>query len=95
LYASPNIIRVIKSRRIRWAGHAECMGEIRNSFNILIGKPERKRLLRRSRRRWEDNIRRDLGNRLGSCWLDACGSGQEAVAGSCEHGILIRLKKLC
>jgi hypothetical protein len=53
LYASPNIIRVIKSRRTRWAGHVACMGEMRNAYNILVGKPERKIPLRRPRRRWE------------------------------------------
>jgi hypothetical protein len=56
LYASPNIIRVIKSRRMRWVGHVARMGEMRNVYKILVGKPEGKRPLRRSRRRWEDNI---------------------------------------
>jgi hypothetical protein len=56
LYASPNIVGVLKSRRMRWAGHVACMGEIRNTYNILVGKPEGKRPLRRPRRRWEDNI---------------------------------------
>jgi hypothetical protein len=60
MYGSPKIIRVIKSWRMRWAGHVECMGEMRNGYNILVGKSEGKRPLGRSRRRWEDNIRRDL-----------------------------------
>jgi hypothetical protein len=51
LYASPNIISVIKSRRMRWAGHVALMGETRNAYKILIGKPEGKRPLRRHRRR--------------------------------------------
>jgi hypothetical protein len=59
LYSSPNIIRMIKSRRMRWAGHVARMGELRNAHNIL-GKPEGKRTLRRTRRRWEDNIKMDL-----------------------------------
>jgi hypothetical protein len=56
LYASPNIISVIKSRRVRWAGHVARMGEMRNSYKVLVGQPEGKRLLGRPRRRWEDNI---------------------------------------
>jgi hypothetical protein len=54
------IIRVIKSRRIGWAGHVAHMGEMRNALNVLVGKPGRKRPLGRSRRRWERNIRMDL-----------------------------------
>jgi hypothetical protein len=51
MYSSPNIIRTIKSRRMRWAGHVACMGETRNPYRILVGKPEGKRLLGRPRRR--------------------------------------------
>jgi hypothetical protein len=51
---------MIKSRRMRWAGHVAQMGEKRNAYRILVGKPEGKRQLRRSRRRWEDNIRMNL-----------------------------------
>jgi hypothetical protein len=60
LYASPNIIRVIKSRRTRWVGHVARMGEMRNAYNIMVGKPEGKRPLGRHRHKWEDNIRTDL-----------------------------------
>jgi len=60
LYSSPNIVRVIKSRRMRWAGHVARMGERRGVCRILVGKPEGRRLLGRPRRRWEDNIRMDL-----------------------------------
>jgi hypothetical protein len=60
LYSSPNIIRQIKSRRIRWAGHVARMGEERNVYRVLMGKPEGKRPLGRPRRRWEDEIRMDL-----------------------------------
>jgi hypothetical protein len=56
LYYSPSIIRIIKSRRMRWAGHVERMGEKRNACRILVGKTEGKRPLGRPRRRWEDNI---------------------------------------
>jgi hypothetical protein len=59
-YSSRNIIRQIKSRRMRWAGHMAHMGEGRNVYRVLMGKPEGKRPLERSRRRWEDGIKMDL-----------------------------------
>ena len=60
LYSSPNIVRVIKSRRMRWAGDVARMGEVRGVYRVLVRKPEGKRPLGRSRRRWVDNIRTDL-----------------------------------
>jgi hypothetical protein len=60
LYSSPNIVRVIKSRRMRWAGHVARMVEGRGVYRVLIGRPENKRPLGRPRRRWEDNIKLDL-----------------------------------
>jgi hypothetical protein len=60
LYSSPSIISMIKSRGMRWAGHVTRMGEERNPYRFLVGKPEGKRPLGRPRRRWEDNIRIDL-----------------------------------
>jgi hypothetical protein len=60
LYYSPSIIRIIKSRRMRWAGHVTSMGGKRNAYRILVGKPEGKRRLGRPRRRREDNIGMDL-----------------------------------
>ena len=60
LHTSPNIVRVIKSRRMRWAGHVTRMGEERGAYRVLVGKPEGKRTLGRRRRRWVDNIRMDL-----------------------------------
>jgi hypothetical protein len=54
------IVRVIKSRRMRWAGHVACMGEGRGVYRVLVGRPEVKRPLGRPRCRWEDNIRMDL-----------------------------------
>jgi hypothetical protein len=60
LYASPNIIRVMRSRRMRGIGCVARMGEVRNVYNILVGKQEGKRLLERPRHRWEDNIRMDV-----------------------------------
>jgi len=60
LYSSPNSVRVIKSRRMRWAGHVARMGNGRGVYRILVGKPEGRKPLGRPRRRWEDNIRMDL-----------------------------------
>jgi hypothetical protein len=59
LYSSPSIIRIIKARKMRWAGHVARMGEKRNAYKLL-GKPEGRRSLGRPRRRWVDNIRIDL-----------------------------------
>jgi hypothetical protein len=60
LYSSPNIVRVIKSRMMMWAGHVARMGEGRGVYRVLVGRPEGKRPLGRLRRRWEDNIKLDL-----------------------------------
>jgi hypothetical protein len=60
LYSSPNIIRVIKSRRMRWAGHVARMGEKRGAYRVLVGRPQGRRPLERPRRRWEDNIKMDV-----------------------------------
>jgi hypothetical protein len=60
LYSTPSIIRVIKARRMKLAGHVARMGEVRGTYNILVGRPEGRRLLGRHRRRWEDNIRINL-----------------------------------
>jgi hypothetical protein len=59
-YSSPSIIRIIKSRRMRWTGHVARMGEKRNAYGILLGKPEGKTLLGRQRRRWADNVKMNL-----------------------------------
>jgi hypothetical protein len=60
LYSSPIIIRMIKSRKMRWAGHVARMGETRNAYRILVGYPEGKRPLGRPKRRWIHNIKMDL-----------------------------------
>jgi len=60
LCSLPNIVRVVKSRRMRWAGHVAPMGEDRVVHRVLVGKPEGKRLLGRPKRRWQDNIKIDL-----------------------------------
>ena len=73
LYCSPNIVRAIKSRRIRWAGHVACMGERRRVYRVLARKTQGKRPLGRPRRRWEDNIKMELQD-VGY-GLDRAGSG--------------------
>jgi hypothetical protein len=60
LYSWPNIVRVITSRRMRWAEHVARMGEGRGVYRVLVGRPEGKRPLGRPGRRWEDNIKMDL-----------------------------------
>jgi hypothetical protein len=60
LYSLPNIVRVIKSRRMRWAGHVALMGEGRGAYRVLVGRPKGKRPLGRPRHRWEYNIKMDL-----------------------------------
>ena len=73
MYRSPNVVRVIKSRRLRWAGHVVRMEEGRSAFKILTGKPTGKRLSGRPKRRWDDNIRMDLeeiGINAGN-WVDS------------------------
>ena len=76
LYSLPNIVRTVKSRRMRWAGHVARMGENRVVHMVLVEKSEGKRPLRRLRRRWEDNIKMDLQEVGGGSWgLDGVGSG--------------------
>ena len=80
LYSSPNIVQVIKSRRMRWAGHVAHMGERRGIYRFLVGKPEGRRPLRRPRHRCEDNIKMALkevgfGLWTGSNWLRIGTSG--------------------
>ena len=75
-YSSPNIVRVIKSRRMRWAGHVARMGEERAAYRVLVGKPEGKRPLGRPRRRWVDNIRMDLQG-VGCGYVDWIGLAQD------------------
>jgi hypothetical protein len=73
LYSSPNIVRVVKSRRMRWAGHVARMGEGRGAYRILVGRPEGRRPLGRPRCRWNDNIKMDLQEvewGRGMDWID-------------------------
>jgi len=76
LYSSPNIVRVIKSRRMKWAGHVARMGEERGVYRVLVGKPDGKRPLGRSRRRWVDNIRIAL-QEVGCGYMDWIGLAQD------------------
>ena len=72
LYSLPNIMGVVKSRRMRWAGYVARMREGRGVHRVLVGKPEGKRPLGRPRRRWEDNIKMDIQEVGGSCgdWME-------------------------
>jgi len=76
LYCSPNIVWVIKSRRMRWAGHVARMGEERGVYRFLVRKPEGKRPLGRPRRRWVDNIWTDL-QEVGCGYMDWIGLAQD------------------
>jgi hypothetical protein len=75
LYPSPDIIRQIKSRRMRWTRHVARMGEGRNVYRVLVGKPEGKRPLGRPRRRWEDRLKMGLREIGWGCGVDSPGSG--------------------
>ena len=76
LYCSPNIVRVIKSRRMRWAGHVAYMGEESGVYRVLVGKMEGRRPLGRPRRRWVDNIRMNI-QEVGCGYMDWIGLAQD------------------
>ena len=76
LYCSPNIVRVIKSRRMRWVGHVARMGEERGVYRVLVGKPEGNRPMGRPRRRWVNNIRMDL-QEVGCWYIEWIGLAQD------------------
>jgi hypothetical protein len=78
LYSSPSIIRIIKSRTMRWAGNVARMGEKRNAYRLLMGTPEGKRPLGRPRRRWVHNIKMDLGE-VGLGDVDWVGLAQDRI----------------
>jgi len=76
LYSSPNVVRVIIWRRVRWVGHVARLGERRGVYRVLVGKPEGKRQLGRPKLTWEDNIKMDLqAVECGGYGLDRAGSG--------------------
>jgi len=76
LYSSRNIVHVIKSRRMRWAGHVARMGDERGVYRVLVGIPEGRRPLGRPRRRWMDNIRMDL-QEVGCGYMDWIGLAED------------------
>jgi hypothetical protein len=86
LYSSPDIIMQIKSRRMRWVGHVARMGEERNVYRVLMGKPKGKRPSERPRHRWEDGIKMDLREIGWGCGVDSPGSGYGSLVGYCECG---------
>jgi hypothetical protein len=86
LYSSPNIIRKMKSMRMRWVGHVARMGKERNVYRVLVGKTEGKKVLGKPRHRWEDGIRMDLKEIGWGFRVDPVGPGQEPVASCCEYG---------
>ena len=85
-YSLPNIVWVVKSRRMRWAGHVAHIVEERGVHKVLVGKPEAKRPLWRPRRRWEDNIKMDLQEVGGSRgdWMEL--AQDRDGRGTCEYG---------
>jgi hypothetical protein len=87
LYSSSNIVQVMKSRKMRWAGHVARMGERRGVYRVLVGKPERKRPLGIPRIRWEDNIKMDL-RKVGCGGMDwiELSQGKGQVARTCKCG---------
>jgi hypothetical protein len=76
IYSFLGVIRMIKSRRMRWAGNVARNGEKKNAYRILVGTPDRKRLLGRPRRRWVDNIKMDGMIWIGLIWLRIWTSGE-------------------
>jgi hypothetical protein len=83
LYSSPNIMQVIKSRRMRWAGHVAHVGDRKGAYRVLVGRGERRRPLGRPRCRLEDNIKMDL-QALGLGGMEWIDVAQGQVAGTCE-----------
>jgi hypothetical protein len=86
LNSSPDIIRQIRSRRMRLAGHVTRMGEEKKVYKVLVGKAEGKRLLGRPSRRWEDGLNGSWGDWLGKCRVESAGPGYGLVASCCESG---------
>jgi len=92
ILSSPNIIRLIKSRSMRWAGHVAHMGERIDVYRVLMGRPDGNRPLGRSSRRWDDNIKMVLEEFRWECRLYSSSSGQEQVAGCYECSMNFRVQ---
>jgi hypothetical protein len=84
LYSFPNIIRQVKSRRMKWSGHVAWTGEEGKVYKLLVGKPRGKRLFGRLRHRWEDGIKMDLTEMAGRVWSASTWLRIGPVAGCCE-----------
>jgi len=95
LYSLANILRVVKSRRMRWAWHVARMGGGRGVYRVLVGKPVGKRPLGRPRHRWEVILRWIYRKWEGVCGLDGIASGWGQVAGTCEYGVEHSGSKKC
>jgi hypothetical protein len=91
LYSSPSIIRIIKSRKMRWAGHVARMGEKRNMYRLLVGKPKGKRPPGRSRCRWIDNIKMDLLE-IGLSVVDWIGLAQDGYRWRALVNLVMKLR---
>jgi hypothetical protein len=91
LYSLPNIVRVVKSRRMRWAALVARIGEGRGVHRVLVGRPEGRRPLGRPRCRWEDNIKRDLGEGGGGCgdWMERA---QDSASGWALVNVVMNLR---
>jgi hypothetical protein len=94
LYSSPSIVRIIKVRRMRWAAHVTRMGEKRNAYRLLVGKPEGRRPLGRPRRRWLDNIRMDVVE-VGWGDVDSIGLAQDRNSWRALVNSVLNLQFLC
>jgi hypothetical protein len=99
LYSLPNIVRVVKSRRMRWVGHLARMEEGRGVYRVLVGKPEGKRPMGRPRRRWEENIKMDRQEVGGSCgdWIELARDrdGWHALVGAVRKLRVPKMRGIC
>jgi hypothetical protein len=93
LYSSPNIVQVIKSRRMGWAGHVACVGEERGVYRVLVGKPEGKKSLGRPRHRWVNNMRMDL-QEVGCGYMDWIGLAQDIDRWRTHVSVVMKLQVL-
>jgi hypothetical protein len=93
LYSSPDIIRQVKPRRMRWVGHVERMGEERKVYKVLVGKTEGKRPFGRPRRRWEDGVRMDL-REIGLGGVDWIRLAQDRVRWRAVVSLMVNLRVL-